>query len=200
MRVCVSPEIWQNRPYNDKSDIWSVGCILYEMCALRPPFRGRDLEDLAKRVQAGYYPRIPSQFSSDLDKTIRTLLAQDARRRPNAKQVLELPQVKRRLQEHKKMLMGTVRNDLRRVLAAQSGHVQQPSHPCSCLCHSTCLLQLISNLQTENNEMLATIHVPRNIRRISHQLPKPAYPDMRPQSPKAWPVTAKGRAVRRQHH
>ena len=52
-----SPEIWQNRPYDDKSDMWSIGCILYEMCALRPPFRGRDLEDLAKRVQAGYVGR-----------------------------------------------------------------------------------------------------------------------------------------------
>ena len=156
----MSPEIWQNRPYNDKSDIWSIGCILYEMCALRPPFRGRDLEDLAKRVQAGYYPRIPSQYSSDLDTTVRQLLAQDPRRRPSAKQVLELPQVKKRLQEHKKMLMGT----------------------------------LISELQSEGQEMLATIHVPRNIRRITNQLPKPAYPDMRPKSPSAWPVTAEGRA------
>jgi NIMA (never in mitosis gene a)-related kinase len=36
----MSPEIWSNRPYNASSDIWSLGCLMYELCALRPPFLG----------------------------------------------------------------------------------------------------------------------------------------------------------------
>ncbi len=40
----ISPEICQRRPYDYKSDIWSLGCVLYEMCALVPAFPGTDLQ------------------------------------------------------------------------------------------------------------------------------------------------------------
>lgn len=47
----MSPEIWRNKPYDQKSDMWSVGCVLYELCAQRPPFKGVDIEDLSRHVQ-----------------------------------------------------------------------------------------------------------------------------------------------------
>jgi len=59
----ISPEIVDNLPYSFKTDIWSLGVILYEMCALKPPFDGRSLPDLAKKITKGQYKRIPSQFS-----------------------------------------------------------------------------------------------------------------------------------------
>ena len=38
-----SPEVWKDQPYDEKSDIWSLGCVLYELITLKPPFRGEDM-------------------------------------------------------------------------------------------------------------------------------------------------------------
>jgi NIMA (never in mitosis gene a)-related kinase len=48
-----SPEVWADKPYNYKSDIWSVGCVMYELSALKPPFRGNNLEQLYASVKKG---------------------------------------------------------------------------------------------------------------------------------------------------
>jgi NIMA (never in mitosis gene a)-related kinase len=48
-----SPEVWADKPYDYKSDIWSVGCIIYELCTLKPPFRGSNLDQLFKSVTKG---------------------------------------------------------------------------------------------------------------------------------------------------
>jgi NIMA (never in mitosis gene a)-related kinase len=42
-----SPEVWQDKPYDHKSDIWSLGCVLYEMLTLLPPFRASSMQALA---------------------------------------------------------------------------------------------------------------------------------------------------------
>ena len=48
-----SPEVWKDKPYDIKSDIWSMGCVLYEMIALKPPFRAEDMAGLYKKVLKG---------------------------------------------------------------------------------------------------------------------------------------------------
>jgi len=50
-----SPEVWSDKPYDYKSDLWSVGCIMYELCALRPPFRAQSLDQLCRNVIKGKF-------------------------------------------------------------------------------------------------------------------------------------------------
>jgi len=61
-----SPEVWKDEPYSYKSDIWSLGCVIYEMLALKPPFNGRDMGQLYKRICKGVYSRIPAHYSNDI--------------------------------------------------------------------------------------------------------------------------------------
>ena len=48
-----SPEVWKDKPYNEKSDIWSMGCVFYEMTTLKPPFHAKDMEGLYNKVIRG---------------------------------------------------------------------------------------------------------------------------------------------------
>lgn len=89
-----SPEVWKDQPYGVKSDMWSLGCVLYEMTALKPPFTAHDLSGLYKKVCAGIFDRIPYQFSNDLQAVISSLLKLDPSKRPTVDELLANPLVK----------------------------------------------------------------------------------------------------------
>lgn len=85
----MSPEIWNNKPYGDRSDMWALGCVIYELAALKPPFQGRNIDELSRKVQAGYFPRVPAHYSKDLEELISSLLRKNARQRPSASALLK---------------------------------------------------------------------------------------------------------------
>ena len=69
-----SPEVWSEKPYDIKSDIWSLGCVLYEMITLKPPFRAQSMKELYSCVMKGKYPPIPEFYSNELDNVISKML------------------------------------------------------------------------------------------------------------------------------
>lgn len=87
----LSPEIIEDKPYNFKSDIWSLGVVLYEMTTLKHPFDADSLVILASKILKDQYPPPDPMYSSDLVNLIRSMLNKDAKVRPSIKEVLSQP-------------------------------------------------------------------------------------------------------------
>lgn len=49
----LSPELCEERPYNEKSDVWALGCLLYELCTFRRPFEAATQPSLILRIIRG---------------------------------------------------------------------------------------------------------------------------------------------------
>lgn len=84
-----SPEVWKGKSYDKKSDIWSLGIILYELAALKFPFEGKDISSLYESIKKGKYDRIPSEYSDDLQKVIDMCLKKKPSNRPSASQLIK---------------------------------------------------------------------------------------------------------------
>ena len=96
-----SPEVWKDKPYDNKSDVWSLGCVLYEMITLRPPFRAQNMEGLFNKVCKGQYSKIPDRFSDDLFQVVQFLLQVNPISRPSCEQILNHPIVQKRIEYFK---------------------------------------------------------------------------------------------------
>jgi NIMA (never in mitosis gene a)-related kinase len=84
----LSPEIIESKPYSFKSDVWSLGVVLYEMCALKPPFTSDSLNFLALKIVRGQYSPLPGHYSKELKNLVFSLLQVDPVKRPSVNQIL----------------------------------------------------------------------------------------------------------------
>lgn len=99
----MAPEICTSQPYTFKSDIWSLGCVLYEMCTLKHAFAADSLLSLVYQIVRGDFPPIPDNvFSTDLGDLVGALLQRDAANRPSLHQVFTMPYVQEQLRRYQR--------------------------------------------------------------------------------------------------
>ena len=113
-----APEVWDNEKYNNKCDIWSVGCIIYEMASLHVPFRGTSIQQLYKNIIKGKYQEIPNIYSNNLRNIIKMILTMNPLKRPSAQDLLDNEIIVNKIKEiglingenkEKAMLMKTIK-------------------------------------------------------------------------------------------
>ncbi|XP_036723964.1 serine/threonine-protein kinase Nek4 isoform X3 [Balaenoptera musculus] len=93
----MSPELFSNKPYNYKSDVWALGCCVYEMATLKHAFNAKDMNSLVYRIIEGKLPPMPKDYSPELAEIIRTMLSKRPEERPSVRSILRQPYIKRQI-------------------------------------------------------------------------------------------------------
>lgn len=93
----MSPELFSNKPYNYKSDVWALGCCVYEMATLKHAFNAKDMNSLVYRIIEGKLPPMPKAYSPELAELIRTMLSKRPEERPSVRSILRQPYIKHQI-------------------------------------------------------------------------------------------------------
>ncbi|XP_066243968.1 serine/threonine-protein kinase Nek1 isoform X2 [Saccopteryx leptura] len=104
-RTCIgtpyylSPEICENKPYNNKSDIWALGCVLYEMCTLKHAFEAGNMKNLVLKIISGSFPPVSFHYSYDLRCLLSQLFKRNPKDRPSVNSILEKGFIAKRIEK-----------------------------------------------------------------------------------------------------
>ena len=102
----MSPELFRNQPYSYKSDIWSLGCVLYELISLRHAFDAREMKGLVQKILRGNYTPIPPSASKDCRDLVKKLLDLSPKSRPSVTEVLSMPFIRKQMGAYIKSQLG----------------------------------------------------------------------------------------------
>ncbi|KAJ7316750.1 hypothetical protein JRQ81_002912 [Phrynocephalus forsythii] len=93
----MSPELFSNKPYNYKSDVWALGCCAYELATLKHAFNAKDMNSLVYRIIEGKLPPMPKDYSTPLKELIKTMLSKKPEDRPSVRSILRQPYIKHQI-------------------------------------------------------------------------------------------------------
>ena len=94
----MSPEVCQNKPYTYTSDVWALGCILYELCTLKHAFSGENLLGLVFKIVQEKQEPIPDFYSQEIKELISLMLNKNEKKRPQVLDILQIPFVKQHIE------------------------------------------------------------------------------------------------------
>nr|XP_023681558.1 serine/threonine-protein kinase Nek11 isoform X2 [Paramormyrops kingsleyae] len=94
----MSPEVLSHHGYNSKSDIWSLGCVLYEMCSLERAFKGHSFLSVVMKILEGPVPSLPQSYSKELGAILEGMLSKDPAVRPSAADLLKMSCIEENMQ------------------------------------------------------------------------------------------------------
>ena len=144
-----APEVWSEKPYGLKSDIWSLGCVLYEIVSLKCPFSSNNMVELYNKVLIGKFSRIPKKFSSDLICIIEHMIRFEEDKRLSCDQILQCDIVKKKI----RMINGNENEEENEDEDSMDNIVNG-----------------------EKQKLLETIYIPNNnLMYLNNQLPKANY-------------------------
>jgi len=122
----MSPELINNKPYSYKSDIWGLGCVLYEIVNGQRAFDAQSLNGLALKIIKGHYTPVTSNCSGETKSLIKALLSKNPSHRPTLKEILHILHVRRRIPTSLRATIESHTQEMRvPVEHALSGQLEQ---------------------------------------------------------------------------
>ena len=177
-----APEVWMEKPYGLKSDIWSLGCVLYEVISLHCPFRGENVVELYNKILIGEYSRIPNKFSDELNWIIEHMINSNVNKRLSCDEILKCEYISKRMELTKSLKIKSSSN---KKLKNFENEIKNNNN-FNANSENNNENNDINNINIFNNnkyaydekkeqQLLKTIYMPNNLLYLGNQLPKPNY-------------------------